>query len=146
MPASLNELEAKLSEFFGQKAPQLPENVKEFIVKYGPYISLVLIVMSLPIILGALGLSAVVAPMAFLGGARAGLGFSIGALVTLVTVVLSVMALPGLFKRQMSAWRLMFWSSLISAVGALLRFDLGGLIIGSAISWYILFQIRSYYK
>ncbi len=139
------ELENKLEEIFGKKAPQIPAEIKELIVKYGPYLSLVLLVISLPAILAMLGLGTLAVPFAFLGGA-AGLSSIVSILVAVAGVVLTIMALPGLFKREMRAWRLMFWSSLISAFGALVRFDLGGLIIGSAISWYILFQIKSYYK
>jgi hypothetical protein len=146
LPASLNELEAKLNEIFGEKAPQMPENVKELIVKYGPYISLLLLALSLPVILGALGLGAILAPMAFLGGARAGMSLTIGVVISVVVLVMEALALPGLFKRQMSAWKLMFWASLVNAVGSLLSLELAGLIIGTAISWYVLFQIRSYYK
>ncbi len=144
--SSLSDLEKKLDEVFEKKAPQLPESIKELMVKYGPYLSLIMIVLSLPLLLSAFGLSALVAPMAFLGGVRAGVGFSMGILVTLVVVAMQGMAIPGLFKRQISAWKLLFWASLVSAVGSLLRFDLGGLIIGSVISWYFLFQIRSFYK
>jgi hypothetical protein len=139
------ELENKLEEIFGKKAPQIPAEIKELIVKYGPYLSLVLLVISLPAILAMLGLGTLAVPFAFLGGA-AGLSSIVSILVAVAGVVLTIMALPGLFKREMRAWRLMFWSSLISAFGTLVRFDLGGLIIGSAISWYILFQIKSYYK
>ena len=59
---------------------------------------------------------------------------------------LQVMAIPGLFKRKIKSWRLLFYISLISALLSLVKFDLGGLIVGTGISWYILFQIKSYYK
>ena len=127
-------LEDFLNIYFGQKAPTLPDNVKEFIVKYGPYISLVLMVLSLPAILLAFGITGITT------------SFSLGALLSLAVVVLNVMALPGLFKRRLSAWRLMYYSSLVSALGALLAVNLGGLIIGAVISFYFLFQIRSLYK
>jgi len=40
----------------------------------------------------------------------------------------------------------MYWISLINAVSSLLKMDLGGLIIGTGLSWYVLFQIKEYYK
>ena len=139
-------LEDFLNLYFGQKAPALPDNIKEFIVKYGPYISLVLIVLSLPAILLAFGLTGITAPFSYLGGIRYGLTFSLSALLSLGVIVLEVMALPGLFKRRLSAWRLMYYSSLVSALQALLAVNLGGLIIGAALSFYFLFQIKSLYK
>ena len=127
-------LEDFLNLYFGQKAPALPDNIKEFIVKYGPYISLVLMVLSLPAILLVFGITGITAP------------FSLGVLLSLAAAVLVVMALPGLFKRRLSAWRLMYYSSLVSALQALLAVNLGGIIIGAALSFYCLFQIRSLYK
>lgn len=146
MPATLSKLEVLLNEYFGVKAPQLPENVKEVLVKFGPYITLLILFFSLPFILGLLGLGGVMSPMAYVGGARLGWGYMLGIAVAVITLVMEIMALPGLFKRERRAWKLLFWVSLINAVGAILRFDLGGLIVGSVISWYFLFQIRSYYK
>ena len=64
----MNDWETKLEEIFGKKAPQLPANAKEAIVKCGPYITLVLLVLSLPVILIGLGLGAIVAPFAALEG------------------------------------------------------------------------------
>jgi hypothetical protein len=143
---SVSDLEAKLDNYFGKKAPQLPEKAKEVIVKYGPYLTLVALVLSLPMILAGLGLGAVIAPFMLASGAQSSFHFSIGIIFSLITLVLTIMALPGLFKRQMSAWKLMFYSSLVTVVENILSFSLGNLIIGTAISWYFLFQIRSYYK
>jgi hypothetical protein len=139
-------LEDFLNLYFGQKAPNLPGNVKEIIVKYGPYISLVLIVLSLPVILMAFGFTGILLPFSYFSGIRSGLSLSIGTLLSLAVIVLEVMALPGLFKRQLSAWHLMYYGSLVSALQALLAVNLGNLIIGAVISFYFLFQIKSLYK
>lgn len=140
------QLESTLDLYFAKKAPAMPENVKEALVKYGPYITVVMMIMLLPIILGVLGLGAFLSPFAYLGGFRAGLGFSLGTIFTLAIVVMQGMALPALFKRQMSGWRFMYYVALLQVAQNLFNFDLGGLIIGGAISFYILFQIKSLYK
>jgi hypothetical protein len=105
-----------------------------------------MMVMLLPVLLGVLGLSAFLMPFSYMGGLRYGLGFSFSTIFSLVVLVMQGLALPALFKRQISGWKFMYYVALIQAVQNLLRFDLGGLIIGSAISLYILFQIKSYYK
>jgi hypothetical protein len=105
-----------------------------------------MLILTLPMILGVLGLGAVVSPFAMMGGARLGMGYMLGILIAIVSLVLEIVALPGLFKREMRSWRLLFWVSLVTAVGSILRLDLGALVVGSIISWYFLFQIRSYYK
>jgi hypothetical protein len=142
----LTQIESTLDLYFNKKAPQLPANIKEAIVKYGPYITLVLLVLSLPFILGLLGLSALFMPAAALGGARFGLTYMLGVILMLVQLGLEVWALPGLFKRQKSGWDKLFYSSLVSVVYNLVSMNLFGLIIGAMISFYFLFQVRSYYK
>ncbi|MFA7301211.1 MAG: hypothetical protein WC069_02805 [Candidatus Shapirobacteria bacterium] len=142
----LSQLETTLDLYLVKKAPAIPETAKEALVKYGPYITAVLMFMSLPIILGFLGLGAILSPFAYMGGFRYGMGFSFGTLFTLATLVLQGLALPALFKRQISGWNFMFYVALLQAVENLIRFDLGSLVVGSAISLYILFQIKSYYK
>jgi riboflavin transporter FmnP len=63
-----------------------------------------------------------------------------------VTVVLEVMAIPGLFKRTKASWNLLFYASLVQVVGSVLAFNLIGAVIGAVISWYILFQMKDVYK
>ena len=145
--SALSQLEDTLDLYLVKKAPfSLPESAKEVIVKYGPWITLVILVMALPAILFTFGMGAVVAPFAFLGGVRAGVNFGVGMLFSAAVLVIEALAIPGLFKRKMSAWRLMFYGSLLSAVEALISFNLGGLVIGTGLSLYVLFQIKSYYK
>lgn len=142
----LNQLEDTLSLYLVKKAPALPSGLKEFIVKYGPWITLVLIVLTLPLILAVFGLGTVLAPFSFMGGLRVGTGYIVTLVLSAVQLVLEAMAIPGLFKRQKKAWNLLFYATLIGVVENVVRFDVGGLIIGSLLSLYILFQIREYYK
>jgi hypothetical protein len=136
-------IEAQLEEIFLGKAPALPNSAKDLIVTLGPWLVLISMIMLSPVLLGALGFSAILLPISLIGGIGA------SSLVTLVFAILMIglqlMAIPGLFKRQARAWRLMFYVSLLSALQNILMFNLAGLIIGGAISWYILFQIKSKY-
>ncbi|MCR4326395.1 MAG: chromate transporter [Candidatus Roizmanbacteria bacterium] len=142
----MKKLDDTLQEYLVKKAPALPDSVKEVIVSVGPWVMLVLVVMSLPLLLFVFGLGAVVAPFAFLGGIHAGTSFGVTMIVSLAALVLEIIALPGLFKRSMGSWRLLYYSTLITAVGNLISFNLGGLIIGTLLSLYILFQIKKLYK
>lgn len=141
----LKEWEEKLNVYFGERAPKLPESVAKFIVKATPYLMIIGLIFSLPAILLSLGLGAFLTPLSFLN-MRYAFHFSFWTVFSLAVLVLRVMAIPGLFKRSKSAWNLMFYASLITALSSLLSLSLGSLIIGSAISWYFLFQIRKYYK
>lgn len=144
--SGLNDLENVLNEYFGKKAPAMPANIKELIVKLSPWITLIMMVMLVPAILLFLGVGAFVMPFSYIGGVTAGFSYTVTFIFSLVMIVLEVMALPGLFKRARSAWKLLFYISLISAVENVLLFNLGGLVIGSLISFYILFQVRELYK
>ena len=126
-----------------KKAPfQLPKEVKEFLVKFGPWIALVWLVLSLPALLVMLGIGTAFMPF---GGAVYSVGFTYVSVVLLAQLLLLALALPGLFKRKMSAWRLMFYSQLIGIVSSLLMGSIFGAIIGGLIGLYILFQIRPLY-
>lgn len=143
----MGKLEDTLETYLVDKAPfQLPTGAKEAIVKYGPWITLVLLVLALPAILFAFGLGTLLAPFAFLGGVGAGVNFGVGLVFSAVVLVIEAIAIPGLFKRVASAWRLMYYATLLGGVQNLISFNLGGLVIGTLISLYILFQIKSYYK
>jgi hypothetical protein len=132
-----------LEYYLVTKAPfQLPDNVKEFLVKFGPWIALVLMIISLPVLLFALGLGAMLTPFAGVG-----FGYSYGYLLlfTVVGFVLEAVALPGLFARKMSGWRMMFYAQLVQIVGSLLSGAVIGALVGGLIGLYILFQVRPLY-
>lgn len=133
-------IEEKLNLLLGKKAPALPENVKEFIVKYSPYLCIVVIVLFLPSLLLALGLGS------FFGYIfHPSLSFY--GIILLLSIILQFMAIPGLKKRSRKAWEYMFYASILSLISSIFAFNkLGEGIISALISFYILFQIKSYYK
>ncbi|HNY04427.1 MAG TPA: hypothetical protein PKI92_01580 [Candidatus Woesebacteria bacterium] len=127
----LTQIEKTLDLYFGKKAPPIPENIKELIVKYSPYFIILTIVLTL-----AFGFR----------GFRTAYNFSPWGLLSLVALILEGMAIPGLLKRTRLSWEYLFYASLVSLLSNLLSINLGSLIIGGAISFYLLFQIKSYYK
>lgn len=144
----LSQLEAMLDTYMVTKAPfTLPGELKEFIVKVSPYLVIVFAVLALPLIFGALGLTAVLSPFAAMGGYGYGWGFGaiISLVVAAVSLVMEVMAVPGLFKRTKASWRLLFYVSVVSLVGSILSLNIIGGIIGAVIGWYILFQVKDKY-
>lgn len=141
----VSDWEEKLNIYFGQKAPKLPQSMIDFMVKVGPYLMIISLVFTIPIILFAFGFGALISPLAFLNIGY-GVHFSLSTIFSVVVMVLQIMAISGLFKRLKSAWNLMFYASLVQALSYLLSFSLGNLVIGMAISWYFLFQIRKEYK
>ena len=140
----LQGLIATLDEYLVKKAPfQIPEGGKEFIVRFGPWISLVLLLLTLPLLLVALGLGALVAPFV---GVGYGANFGVVAILALVQVVMLGLALPGLFARKMSGWTLLFYAELVGFVSSMVSGAIIGGIIGTLIGLYILFQVRTKYS
>jgi chromate transport protein ChrA len=131
-----------LQELFG-KLPNLPGNVREVLVKIAPYLAIIGVLFSLPGILAIVGLGAAFGAY----GYGYGYGGGIVSIVLLIaTAVLMALAIPGLFARKESGWRYLFYTALVSAISSLVMFNLGSLIIGTGLTLYILFQVRSSYR
>ncbi|MBI2617522.1 chromate transporter [Candidatus Gottesmanbacteria bacterium] len=143
---NLSSLEDVLNEYLGKKAPQLPGNVKEALVTYAPWITLVLLLLSLPAVLVLFGVGALAMPFSYMGGVQYGTTYTISLVILAGTLILEGLAIPGLMKRKKSAWNLVFYATLLGIVSHLLSYNLGNLLLGALLPLYILFQIRSYYK
>lgn len=132
-----------LDFYLVKKAPfQLPDAAREWIVKFGPWIAIVLLVISAPAILFVLGVGTVFAPF---GGVGYATSWGLAIILLIVVVGLQIAALPGLFARKMSGWRLMFYSEGVSIVHSLVLGSIIGGLVGGLIGLYILFQVRSLY-
>lgn len=142
-----NDLVAVLEPHFA-KAPSLPSNAKDVLVKILPWIALVFGILGVLGSISGLGLLTVASPLALFGGAEGvssvGSGL-IAALFWLVSSVLMLTAFPGLQGHKLQGWTLMFWSEVASVVGAILSLSLGG-VLGAVIGVYLLYQIKSHYK
>ena len=101
-----------LDFYLVKKAPfQIPDGGREWIVKFGPWITVVLLILTLPLLLVALGIGAVFMPFGGIGYAT---GFGVLTIFVIVEIGLMIAALPGLFARKMAGWRLLFYSQLVS--------------------------------
>ena len=118
---------ALLEPYFTEKAPfQLPNNIKEVLVRFAPWVAVLLFLISLPAVLFVLGVGSVLTPFMMVPGYT---GFGMAVVFLIAQMVLLALAIPGLFKRSRSAWNLMFYAEAVSAV----------------IGFYFLFQVRAKY-
>lgn len=142
-----NDIVAVLEPHFA-KAPALPKNAKEVIVKVLPWIALIFGILGVLGSIAGLGLLTAFSPLALFGGAEGvasyGSGF-IASLFWLVSSALLLAAYPGLQGHKIKGWNLMFYSEIASAIGAVLSLSLGG-VLGVLIGIYLLFQVKSHYK
>ena len=124
------------------KAPALPANVNETLAMIAPWFALLFGILG---IIGGLGMAGW-SPLAAMGGFHYGAYVLISAILSIVASVLFFMAYPGLNKRQYIGWKWSFWSEVVSLVAALVLGNIAGGIIWAIIAFYILFQIKSYFK
>ncbi len=148
---ALGKLEALFEEYLGKKAPVMPENIKDTLVSFAPYLAILTVVISAPALFALLGgIGSVVGPFsAFLGAGymmQYSFTFMIGAATLLVSAVFAALAIQGLFKREMKAWRLMYYSSLFSFVASVLQGSVISALVGLIIGMYILFQVKEKYR
>ena len=133
-----------LDFYLVRKAPfQLPDEAREWIVQYGPWITIVLLVLTLPALLFVLGVGAALVPF---GSAGYGTSFGYATLGLIAQIGLTLAALPGLFARRMSGWTMLFYARIVSLVFTLLAGGIVSALVGGLISMYILFQVRTLYK
>lgn len=145
----MEKLKGTLNEYFGKKAPALPQPAKEIIVKIAPYLAILSAILILPSLLLLLGLGGLTTILAPLGGVRSVAMIPtmwISILVLIPVAVLNIMAVPGLFARKAIAWKYIFWGQLISVISSLVQLNIIGALISALISFYILFQVKSFYK
>ncbi len=148
---ALNQLEEVLEMYLVDKAPfSIPENIKELIVNFSPYLIILGIVLTVPSILAAFGLGLFLSPFSPMMGAPwrmyFGFNYTLSMIILAVSVVMEAIAVPGLLKRQESGWRWLFYASLVSVLSSVIYGGIFGALIGVLISWYVLFQVKEYYK
>lgn len=144
MTQSFDAIETKLESLF-KKLPSLPTDVKDLIVKYGPYVVLVG---------GAITLLSTAS--AFLSG---GFGALSGRLVlnnylylvfNVVVGLILIRAYKPLMARQLTGWRVLFYAMLLYLAITAISFILFPAFYlfafaGPLISIYLLFEVKSYY-
>jgi len=126
--------------------PKLPKNARETLVKIAPWLALIFGVLGVLAGVAGFGILSFFSPVAVATGVQGyGFGF-VSAIVLLVSSVMMLAAYPGLNKKSMSGWNLLFWSEVLNLAYGILSMSIVSGIIGALIGFYILFQIKSYYK
>lgn len=148
-------LERWLYDMLVVKAPfQIPKNITDWIVQYGPWITLVIGLLFLPALLAVFTIGSVMGGYMMMGYSTYTPLYWVSMAALLVQVAIMFLSIPMLLKRQRNGWMLLFYADLISVVYGVISsvsygyFALGSLLstaIGAVIGFYILFQIRSYY-
>lgn len=130
------------------KAPALPANIREFLVTIAPWLSLIFGVLTIIGSLSAFGLGAVATPFYAMAGVSP-IFLIITGVIALVQGVIMVLAFSPLRKKSLKGWNLLFLSELVSIVSSVISLSVGSIVMAvvvAAIAFYLLFQVKSYYK
>jgi len=139
-----NQLDTTLEDFF-KKMPPLPPNAVGAIYKIAPWLALLFGILGILGALFAFGILTALSPFAVVAGTRNwGLGF-VAAAGWLVSSVLMLLAYPGLKAGKINGWNILFWSEVVNVVASVIGISVGG-IIGAAIGFYLIYQIKPKYK
>lgn len=141
-----NDIIKTMEEWFA-KFPAIPKNGRDVLAKIAPWLALIFGILGILVGISGLGIFTMLSPFAYMGGAGAmyGTGF-LSALIYLVGSILLLASYPGLKARKYNGWKLLFWSEAVNLVGGLVSLAIVSAVIGALIGFYLLFQIRSYYK
>lgn len=137
-------LENKILGLF-KNLPHLPKNISDILVAIAPYFAIIGGIVSLLSVISLTFLNnAIFNSYAFLYGPS--YNFSIVYIVSsLISAVLLITAFSDLLNKKLFGWRLMFWSSNVGIISSLISLNLVSAVISAAISWYLLFEMRSSY-
>lgn len=141
----VKQLSKPLEDVFA-KAPALPSSARELLVSVAPWISLIFGVLLVLVSLGGLGIGSVLAPFALYAGVGNTMFLLVASLLGIVQGVVMVLAFAPLKKRAVAGWNWWFWAEVVSVVAAVVSFNWLGAVINAVIGFYILFQVKSYYK
>lgn len=167
MASKMSNLETRLNDIFVRSAPKLPENAKRAVVKWLPIVSLIVGVFALfsawnlwhwarlaDNVLGGLCNAYSVSGCSTLGApSRFSIWLWLGIILIGVEGLLYLLAYPGLQARKKQGWNYLYYGALVNVAYAVISLFTGynavsnflGALIGTAISFYVLFQIREAY-
>lgn len=133
--------EQELAPVFTEKAPfQIPDDIREMLVKILPYLIILQIVFFV--------LSMLAGGLVILAAFSANILYSLSAIISLAGAVVGMLALPGSFKRTRESWVKMYQAQLLFVLASLVTLTISGFISGLislVIGLFLLFQIRSKY-
>ncbi len=139
----LEDMEKLGDEYLIEKAPfTLPADITAFIVKAAPYITIISLIITLPVLIALLGFGTVFSVVM----PATGIIVILTMILTAIGFALKAMAVKPLFARAKTGWNYVFYASLLGILTGVLGGSVLGPIVGGLIGLYIIFQVKSYYK
>lgn len=135
----------KMEDWF-KKLPALPKNARDVLVQITPWIALIFGILGVLGSLAGFGILTALSPFVMMGNGIGGTATTfLTAGLALLASVLLLAAFPGTKANKMKGWNLLFWSEVVSTVSSIILLSITG-VIGAFIAFYLLYQIKGYYK
>ncbi len=142
----LAEFDRICTEYLYNKAPfAIPENWRGPFVTIMAYLNVLGIVLNVFALVALLGLGTMLSALGAAGNVNAQINGSnpIFAIVFIIgNLVLSILAAPGLFKKQKKGWTYSYYNALLGIVQNAVTLNFVGVIVGGIINLYVLYQLR----
>lgn len=145
---TLKKLDTTLESVFVTKAPALPDDIQDVIVRYGPYLVIIGVLLGAASIVSMTGLRSL--SMQYVGSHEYMRMYEqISPLFTLsyaLALVFQGLAIPGLLKKTKQGWTYLWYGTLVSIVSNLIQVNVAGLVIGALLGLYVLYQVKKHYS
>lgn len=142
----MGQLDKVLEEYLVTKAPALPDNIKDLIVKVAPYLTILGAIMTLQALMATWKIYTAAASFPWMAAQVTSTSFYLSVGYSILTAVLQGLAVPGLLARRKQGWTWLYYVVLVNAVYLLLSMNLVGMVVSTLIGFYLLFQIRPRYR
>lgn len=137
---------AKIEDLIN-KLPKIPRDLSNF-PKWIPLVNLVIVILLVPLALAVFGIQAFLLPfLPFAETSQPGFTFNtiLYNALLFVSLVVDIAALPGLFKRTLRGWKLVFLGTLIGGIFNIVNGSLFSLLF--TVLWLrVLTQIKEHYR
>jgi hypothetical protein len=137
----LDALENWGEKVFFNNAPKISSKIHNFILKFLPFLIILIVVFFIPLLLK--NLPSVVKSVFTFNITKIGSFF--GVIVNLFSMILLSLSIPGIFKKYRGSWKLVFYSSLLSLTSIVFVKNITDIITFVLITcslFFILFQIK----
>lgn len=142
----LKKTESFFDEYLGHKAPPIPPAIKNGVVKFGPWVLVVLLIIGFFSLFTGIGVLLVSLPAMVLRNILEAIIIVLYTAISAISFILLAIAVPGLFKMKKKSWYLVYYATLLGFISSLLMINIVGGILFTLLGLYILFQIKPFYR
>ncbi len=141
----LDDFEDFLYTYLNERAPQVPTEAKNTIVKYLPFAVIVMIIAQISAMLSFFHVNTLLDGLGYLYSSNEGIIGIIGLVLLGGAVVFEGIAVPLLFRNKLYGWKLMFYALIFTQINEIINLNIINILFSGLILIFLLFQIKDHY-